>query len=116
MGDGFGGLSYLLQGTQGKLIVNLLQTNSLVNILSRPSLVVRDGVNATINVGTDIPIVGETASDPINGDRQTTKIEYRKTGVELAVTPTVNAQGIVLMEIKQKISNQVESGSTVSGN
>ena len=84
------------------------------DILSRPSLVVRDGASATITVGTDIPIVGETTSDPINGENQTTKIEYRKTGVELAVTPTVNAQGIVIMEIKQKISNEVEAGSTVA--
>ena len=76
----------------------------------------RDGVNATINVGTDIPIVGETTSDPINGERQTTTVDYRQTGVELGVTPTVNARGVILMEIKQKISNEVESGSTVAGN
>ncbi|WP_022946006.1 secretin N-terminal domain-containing protein [Pseudoalteromonas ruthenica] len=116
MGEGFGGLSYLLQGAKGELAINMLETNSLVNILSRPSLVVRDGVNATINVGTDIPIVGETTSDPINGERQTTTVDYRQTGVELGVTPTVNARGVILMEIKQKISNEVESGSTVAGN
>ncbi len=116
MGEGFGGLSYLLKGANGQIAVNLLQTNSLVNILSRPSLVVRDGVNASISVGTDIPIVGETSQDPINGEKQTTKIIYRKTGVDLSVTPTVNAQGVVLMEISQKISNQLETGSTLAGN
>lgn len=116
MGDGFGGLSYLLKGDNGQIAANLLKTNSLVNILSRPSLVVRDGVGANITVGTDIPIVGETTSDPINGDRQTTQIEYRKTGVQLNVTPTVNAQGVVLMEIDQTISNEVEAGSTQSVN
>lgn len=114
MGDGFGGLSYFLQGDKGQIALNLLQTNSLAKILSRPSLVVRDGVSASINVGTDIPIIGETTSDPINGDRQTTSIDYRKTGVELSVTPTVNAQGVVLMVIDQKVSNEA-SGSTSSG-
>ncbi|WDE00526.1 secretin N-terminal domain-containing protein [Thalassomonas actiniarum] len=114
MGDGFGGLSYLLKGSDGQIAAELLQTNSLVNLLSKPSLVVRDGVSASINVGTDIPIVGETTSDPISGDNQTTAIEYRKTGVELTVTPTVNAQGVILMEIKQKISNQVEVGATTA--
>jgi len=118
MGDGFGGLSYLLQGNDGQIALNLLQTNSLVNIVSRPSLVVRDGVNANITVGTDIPIVGETSSDPLAGgtNKQTTKIEYRKTGVQLDVLPTINAQGVIIMEIKQKISNQVEAGSTVANN
>lgn len=117
MGEGFGGLSYLVRGDRGRIKANFLKTNSLVNILSRPTLVVRDGVSASISVGTDIPIVGETATDPLNGtDRQTTKIEYRRTGVELGVRPTVNAQGVVLMEIKQRVSNEVEAGSTTSLN
>ena len=114
MGEGFGGLAYTLSGVNGNIALNMLQSNSLVNVLSRPSLVVRDGVNAKISVGTDIPIIGETTSDPISGDKQTTKIEYRKTGVELSVTPTVNAQGIIIMEIQQNISNQVDAGSTAA--
>ncbi len=111
MGDGLGGLSYLLQGANGQVVIDLLASNSLVNIVSRPSVVVRDGVNASINVGTDIPVIGKTTSDP-DGQRQTTAVEYRKTGVELDVLPTINAQGVILMEIRQKISNQVDAGST----
>jgi len=114
-GDGFGGLSYLLTGARGQLALNLFQTNSLVNILSRPSLVVRDGVLASISVGTDIPIVGQTSSDPLISERQTTTIEYRKTGVQLDVTPTVNSRGFVIMEINQTISNEVDSGGTTVG-
>ncbi|MBE0369290.1 secretin N-terminal domain-containing protein [Pseudoalteromonas aurantia] len=112
MGEGFGGLSYLVNGADGNIQANLFKSNSLVNILSRPTLVVRDGVAASISVGTDIPIVGKTTSDPLGTDKQTTEVEYRKTGVELGVTPTVNAQGVVLMAINQKISNQVEVGTT----
>lgn len=117
MGEGgFGGLTYILEGTKGEIAISLLQTNSLAKILSRPSLVVRDGVSASISVGTDIPIIGETTADPINGDRQTTSIDYRKTGVELSVTPTVNAQGVVLMEIQQKVSNQATGSTSSAGN
>lgn len=119
MGDTgtFGGLTYALTSGVDALNISLFQSNSLVRILSRPSLVVRDGVNANISIGTDIPIVGSTTSAPLDdAGRQTTTIEYRKTGVQLGVTPTVNAQGIVLMEIDQKISNQVKNGSTLSGN
>ena len=116
MGEGFGGLSYLLQGAKGQIALNMLQTNSLVNVLSRPSIVVRDGVAASISVGTDIPIVGATTTDPLgNGDKQTTTIEYRQTGIELNVTPTVNSRGLVIMEIEQSISNELETGSTVAG-
>jgi len=115
LGEGFGGLSYLLTGAKGQLALNLFQTNSLVNILSRPSLVVRDGVLASISVGTNIPIVGQTSSDPLTSERQTTSIEYRKTGVQLDVTPTVNSRGFVIMEINQTISNEVDSGGTTIG-
>jgi general secretion pathway protein D len=103
------GLSYVLSGIQGSLTLNLLQKNSYVNVLSRPSLAVRDGVEASITVGNRIPVVGDIITDPVNGSR--TSVEYLETGLDLQVTPTVNAQGVVLMEITQKISNQ----ATTSG-
>jgi general secretion pathway protein D len=77
---------------------------------------VRDGVTANITIGSDISVVGQTTTDPINGDRQTTSSEYRKTGVNVTVSPTINAQGIVIMEIDQKISNSVPDSSGASGN
>jgi general secretion pathway protein D len=111
-----GGLGLSIDGAEGPLIANFLSSNSLVNILSRPTLTVRDGVSASINVGSDISVVGSTTTDPISGERQTTTTEYRKTGVDIAVTPTVNAQGIIVMEVAQKISNSLPSSAGASGN
>ncbi|WP_434950906.1 type II secretion system protein GspD [Shewanella sp. HL-SH4] len=90
------------------------ESNKWVNVLSKPSLLVRDGVSATIQVGTDIPVVGKTTTDPTNG--VTKSVEYRKTGIELTVTPTINAQGVVIMTISQSNSNQVDGGADVEGN
>lgn len=90
------------------------ESNRLVNILSKPSLLVRDGVAANINVGTDLPIVGKTTTDPTNGT--TRSVEYRKTGIEVTVTPTINAQGVVIMTIEQNTSNQVDGGAELEGN
>jgi len=103
--DGKGGFNYSIVGLPGNVSVNLSQTDGLVNVLSRPTLLVRDGVAASISVGDDIPTVGSTTSDPLNGERETTTIEYRQTGVDLTVTPTINAQGTVIMTIQQSISN-----------
>jgi len=111
--NGGSGLSYVLSGTAGKFEFNLLQKDTYVNVLSRPSLAVRDGVQASITVGNRIPIVGDIVTDPVNGSR--TSVEYLETGIDLQVTPTVNAQGVVLMEITQKISNQANS-SGAEGN
>lgn len=111
-----GGMGLIVDGSEGPLAANFLRSNSLVNVLSRPTLTVRDGVSASINVGSDISVVGSTTTDPINGERQTTTSEYRKTGVDIAVTPTVNAQGIIVMVVEQKISNSVPNSTGASGN
>ena len=113
--ESFGGLAASYANSMDQFIARLAATNSKVNVLSNPRLVVRDGVSASISVGTDIPTVGATVSDPIESNRQTTQVEYRKTGLQLTVTPTVNAQGLVVMEIDQQISNTTDSGSTVAG-
>ena len=111
-----GGLGLIVDGLEGPLTANFLNTNNLVKVLSNPTIMVRDGVQATINVGSDISVVGATTQDPINGERQTTTSEYRKTGVDVTVTPTVNAQGIVVMEVSMTISNSVPSSTGASGN
>ena len=111
-----GSLGLIIQGNEGPLNANFLNSNSLVNVLSNPTLLVRDGTSASISVGSDISVVGQTTQDPINGERQTTSSEYRKTGVDVTVTPTVNGQGIVSMVIDQTISNSLPSSSGSSGN
>jgi len=112
---GESGFNYSIVGLAGNFAVNLNQTDGLINVLSRPTIVVRDGVSASISVGDDIPTIGSTTTDPISGDRQTTNIVYRKTGVDLSVTPTINAQGTIIMSIQQNISNVSASGPSIGG-
>ena len=102
-------------GNDGAIRAQISASNRLVNILSNPTLVVRDGVSASISVGNDIPTIGATFFDPIQSETQVTTVQYRKTGVNLTVRPTLNAQGLVVMEIAQDISNTVEGGSEVEG-
>lgn len=109
-----GGLRLNWTDGVSNLLARLSATSSLVNVLSNPTLVVRDGVSASINVGNDIPTVGSTTTNP-NFESQTTNIVYRRTGVNLTVTPTVNAQGLVVMQINQQISNTSSSGPTLAG-
>ena len=80
-------MGLFIDGDEGPLTANFLSSNSLVNVLSSPTLTVRDGVSASINVGSSISVVGSTTTDPINGERQTTTSEYRQTGVDVSVTP-----------------------------
>lgn len=109
----FGGLGLSYIDGAESLLVQLKQSNSNVNVLSSPSIVVRDGVAATMSVGTDVPVVSATTINP-GTETESQSVEYRKTGVELSVTPTINAQGLVVLQINQSISN-TEEGSTLAG-
>jgi general secretion pathway protein D len=111
--SGSTGLAYSLTGANGSVDLSLFESNSLVKVLSRPSLLVRDGVSANIVVGDDIPTVGEVITDPVNGSK--TSVKYRKTGVQLTVTPTINAQGVVIMAINQQTSKQTPGSDAVAG-
>ncbi|MGM0906959.1 MAG: secretin N-terminal domain-containing protein [Pseudomonadota bacterium] len=113
--DGISGFQMNWSEGVEQIIGRLSATTSLVNVLSNPTLVVRDGVTASISVGNDIPTIGATTSNPLESDRQTTVVNYRKTGVNLKVTPTINAQGLVVLEIDQEISNTAETGPSIQG-
>lgn len=91
--------------TEAQLAASFFRGNTAVNIVSNPSLLVRDGTSATINVGTRFPIETAVASEGVTS----TNISYQQTGVNLTVTPTVNAQGIVIMSINQSISNALNA-------
>jgi general secretion pathway protein D len=98
-----------------EVMADFVEENSYVNILSKPSILVRDGTEATINVGDRVP-VSSGSSTAGSGDRITENITYRETGIKLKVAPTVNAQGVVIMTITQDISNEVADQAGKGGN
>jgi len=112
------GLTYqFLSDTQKvQLLLNALETKNLVNILSTPRLMVLDNQEATIQVGTDVPIltgqVATTQSAGTNATGVVQSIQYRATGVILKVKPTINTEGLLTMDITQEVS---EMGSNPPG-
>ena len=64
---------------------------------------------AKINVGEQVPLQTGTSSVPIAGGAtpsfaQSNTIQYKDTGVTLEVTPRVNANGMVVLELHQIVS------------
>ena len=91
-------------GSLNKVNMRAFQTNNLVNVLSNPTLLVRDGTSASITVGNEIPITTSVdQNDETNVVR--TNVNRTQTGLTLNVTPTINTEGVVTMVIAQKISN-----------
>ena len=112
--DGAFGLSSIAGGSLSwasslnQVNFKAMQNNSLVNVLSNPTLLVRDGTTATIVVGEEIPIIKSTDLVAQSSIIRT-NTERRQTGLTLTVTPTINTEGVVIMEIEQKISNELET-------
>jgi general secretion pathway protein D len=107
------GFNYLIFNKAGDItgLFNLLATNTNVNILSAPHVLASDGKTAKIEVGTEEPVVTQTVSTPtstISGATTTTSnsVQYRPTGILLEVKPTINASGLVNLNMTQEVSSR----------
>jgi general secretion pathway protein D len=99
------GFSYSLSNSAGDVrgVLNALADKSLVKVISSPSLMVLDNHTASISVGNQQPVrVSETLS---TGGNITNSVQYKDTGVNLAVTPSVNAGNMVSLLINQSVTD-----------
>lgn len=106
LGGAAAGFSYTLRNPLGQVraVLNALAEKSLVKVISSPSLMVLDNHTAAINVGNQQPVKsGETVST--EGTLRSTNIQYKDTGVNLTVTPSVNAGNIVTMQVDQTVTD-----------
>ena len=109
------GFNFLLgPESEPRLILDALRGVSDVKVLSTPSVVVLDNQVATLQVGDQVPVA--TASATVisgAGAPVVNTIDYRNTGVILRIVPRINANGNVLLDVEQEISN-VAAGSAGS--
>ncbi|MCW8164485.1 type II secretion system protein GspD [Verminephrobacter aporrectodeae subsp. tuberculatae] len=99
------GFSYTLLNKAGivRATLNALAEKSQVRLLSSPSVLVLNNHNATIQVGQQQPVKNSTAVTA--GNLITESITYKDTGVMLSVTPSVNAGGLITMDISQQVTD-----------
>lgn len=98
------GFSYSLINAAGSVraVLSALADKNLLNVISTPSIMVQDNHTAVIQVGDQQPIrSAETISE--DGNLRTSSVQYKDTGVMLAVQPSVNAGGLVSMMIDQSV-------------
>ncbi|WP_200847936.1 type II and III secretion system protein, partial [Rhizobium sp. 18055] len=103
---------YALSNSLGsvRVVLNALATKRLLKVISSPSLMVLDNHTAMMSVGNQQPV--QTAATRFdNSTSTTTTIQYRDTGVSLAVTPSVNAGNLVTMQIDQAVTDAVADNS-----
>jgi general secretion pathway protein D len=86
-------------------ILDALHTVTSVKVLSNPSLVVINNQVATLLVGDSVPVSTGSATVLTTSNTVVNTIDYRNTGIILHVSPRINVNGNVRLDIEQEISN-----------
>jgi len=108
------GLSAFYTSGQLQALLSAQASQDNINVISSPSLMVLNNQKARINVGQQVPIqTGTITTVNAPTGNVANSIQYKDTGVTLEVTPRVNANGMVIMKLKQIVSKVADK--TIAG-
>jgi len=96
-------------GTDAFAVIEALDTESEVTILSTPSLFARDKAEGSIQVGQEVPIITTRVDTQQGANAIQNEVERRDTGVILEVTPRINEGGDVTLDLRAEITDVQES-------
>ncbi|MBM3801034.1 MAG: type II secretion system protein GspD [Acidimicrobiia bacterium] len=88
--------------------LNAQETRSRSRVLSAPSVIASDNVEAHIQVGQEVPILtaqGIVPGGTGGGSLFTNSVQNRSTGIILNVTPRINPNGWVTLKVHQEVSS-----------
>lgn len=101
-----------------RIALNAFASSNKVTILQTPKILVRSGEQASVRVGTEVPIITRqaTGDETIDGTSAIIQdVQFRKTGVQLTVLPRVFSDGRIDLEISQEVSEaQPNQTSTIN--
>jgi len=94
---------------QVKLLLQSLAYEGKAKILASPHILVSDNREASIQVGSQIPLATSTTTTPLATTEVpsaiTSSVQYKDIGIILKVKPQVNESGLVSLEISQEVSS-----------
>jgi len=118
LGIGSTGFLYTIVSSGGNFqaVLNAFANDNVLKVISTPELVVLDNQEASINVGTQVPILTSQSTGGITVSGTTSLIQsvsYQQTGVILNIKPTINSQGVLTLVLEQTVSD-AETNTTSS--
>ncbi|MES2626962.1 MAG: type II secretion system secretin GspD [Pseudomonadota bacterium] len=90
-----------------------ISTDNDVQLLSRPTILATNNQEGEIKVGQAVPVNNGTDTNA-NGTTSS-NIAYRDVGIVLTITPHINSDGFINLEIFQSLSS-IEGSNGVGGN
>lgn len=98
-----GGLTYLMNiSTNYNILVTALSTDANVNVLQRPRIVTSHAVEARFFAGSTIPFI-QGSYFGTGSSFGSSYYQRQDVGVELNVVPYLTKDGLVVMEVEQRI-------------
>jgi len=85
----------------GAAILQALETEGMLNILSTPNILTTDNKEAEINVGENVPFKSSTTQSTFGS---TQSVERKDIGINLKIKPQVSEGDYIRMDIYQEIS------------
>ncbi len=111
----FPGFNYILGSANANVVLNLLSSITNVHVVSSPEILVLNNEPASLLVGSEIPIpTAQIQSTITSGAPIVNTIQYVDTGVILKVTPRVNANGVITLNVRQEVSSVAGNTSATS--
>jgi general secretion pathway protein D len=111
-----GGLSYFGSiGDTWDIAVQAAESDNNANIIQRPRIQTSQAKPAQFFVGESVPYVTSTYNNAYNGGYGGSSYSQLNVGVELDVTPFINPDGLVVMDINQEI-DEISGYTTIDGN
>ena len=90
-------------------ILGTAERDSDVSILSTPTIVTTHNQEAQIEVVEQRPILTQQNTDTTNTNSITNSINYKDIGIVLTVKPLIGLNGVIQMEITQRVENVVSN-------
>jgi len=88
--------------------INAMKSDTDVNIISTPQIITMDNKEAEITVGKNVPYVTSEQVPEETTGRVTRVYDYRDVGTTLKITPQINQEGNIRMDVFQEITTLVE--------
>ncbi|RLM19443.1 type II secretion system protein GspD [Brenneria alni] len=110
--NSFNGIAAGFYQGNWSLLLTALSSNSKNDILATPSIVTLDNMEATFNVGQEVPVL--SGSQTTSGDNVFNTVERKTVGIKLKVKPQINEGDSVLLEIEQEVSSVADAASSSS--
>jgi general secretion pathway protein D len=99
-------------GEKFSVKIKALAETGKMNVLSKPYILATNNQKATMTIGSSVPYITDTRTTDTGQTINT--IQYEDIGIILTVTPVINDEGLVTMDITQEISSISDTTIAIS--